>query len=149
MLERESATEMKFSELQMGENKGRFLRAKIASEVSRAVGITFAASPLSGDPRDGVMTIALYNIEILFSPTSIARRLAIGREITIYNPFVKQFNSGEIGVRVDDPTTLEFAVVEPRCFNPGCEKKGVSKCSRCKLVTCMFVFCARVGVCKV
>lgn len=106
---------LKLSDIKPGKPPG-ILKCRIASEPAHRVGWGLHVVAPDSDPQQGMLMFALYNLDILWSPLQISQRLAIGREIIVRNPFGKTFADESFGVRVDDPSTLEFLIVQPRCF---------------------------------
>lgn len=106
-------------------------------EFVRTVGCHFIGFCCSEcDPK----AVYIYNLDTVLDPMQISERLAPGREVKIANPVL----DADDDVRVEDPASLIFPVVRPRCFVLGCESEGpMLKCSRCHLIT----YCTKVSFC--
>lgn len=85
--------------------------------------------------------VEVWNLDAIYDPFATSQRLAPGREIHISSPVYTGSERGRFIVRVDDPHSIEFPVVRPRCFAIGCEGAGpMLRCTGCRLVS----YCGRV-----
>lgn len=90
-----------------------------------------------------IVLLSISNLDAQYDPFAITQRVAPGREMRISSPVWKVVEGPAVSIRVDDPTSIEFPVVRPRCFSIGCDSAGsMLKCGGCLLTT----YCSKVGM---
>ncbi|KAI3651641.1 hypothetical protein MP228_002944 [Amoeboaphelidium protococcarum] len=86
------------------------------------------------DQNGDLCLITCYNV-----PDQQRNRFKIGAQIVINEPFCRMFADGQTGIRVDDPSSIDFIGQVQVCCCCGIELKAVKQCSKCKMAT----YCSR------